>query len=369
MKTILAMGQSNAVGRADGGGWNIPASVTVWNNANDIEDLSQLGSAFVAPDRNTAPFVSGKNNIFVHAAKYLSQLTSEDVRLILVAKGGIPIAEWDGKTSPMYSRMKAILTAAGVSKVDAFFWHQGENDASAPSGYAAKWNGLIANLTSDGIIDQETPIMVGEVAPANEAINPVLHSLADLRTDIAPLKMLETFDNVHFKASACIEAGFMYAERAFALLPDAPPVIITYPNGVFVSACGIGSVNIPSGVDVKIPVSALYGEAAMISSDGAFIAPFSGIFRFMVQGYAGKAPTRLKMLDDAGQELRFVAYSGGSDPIANNSILSGWCDIQLPQAAKAWLGLQQNSGSASTLSSTYSPIYCKMAVNVMKRDL
>lgn len=369
MKTILAMGQSNAVGRAEGGGWNIPSSVTVWNNANDLEDLSSLGTAFVVADRAAAPFVNGKNCPFVHAAKYLAQLTGDSVRLLLVAKGGQSISKWDGKTSPMYARMAAVLAAAGVTKLDVFLWHQGENDAIAPTGYVSKWQGLLANMVADSLITMTTPIVIGEVSPENNAINPVLHSLVDIRTDIAPLKTIETFDKVHFNASGVIEAGYLYAKRAFAMLPETPPAVIENPSGPFVSTYGLGGINLLNGVDTKVPVSPNLGSSDMISADGAFIAPFAATYRFMLQGYAGKGPTRLKILDDTALELRFVAYSGAQDPVNNNPILSGWCDLDLPAGAKIWLGIQQNCGSTTVLDQASASLYCKMSVNVLRRPL
>lgn len=228
MITLLAMGQSNAVGRGDGGVTTALPGVTVWNNANDINTLGSLGSAFVTPDINAAPFVGGKNNMFLHMANNLKRYTGQDVRLILVAMGAQEISAWAGATGtegPMYDRMQAVLAASGITDpVDIFAWHQGENDNPSGSGtYATKFGHLLSNLQSDGIITASTPVVIGELVPQYTNMNPVLHSIAAnaARIEIARITALSNFDNVHFTGAAMPEAGLRYVQ-ALSRIPSTP---------------------------------------------------------------------------------------------------------------------------------------------------
>lgn len=147
--------------------------------------------------------------------------------MVLVAVGGQAIEKWvssSGVRGVMYDRMASILTAARVQRADLFFWHQGENDETAGTAtYADKWSNLLAALTSDGIITNETPIVLGELASKFTGMNAVLNGIAsaDARVGIAAISGYATSDTTHFAASVLDDIGTDYVD-ALSSLPDTP---------------------------------------------------------------------------------------------------------------------------------------------------
>ncbi len=221
--TILAMGQSNAIGNQGGGLGGPFADVTVWNNTNDLETLTALGSSWIAPVLGAVPFNTAAgpiNNMMAHAAKVIAKVARRPVRMVLVANGGQSIDKWVNAANvkgAIYNRMRAILTAAGISTpVDVFLWHQGEADNGTPGTYQARWNNLIAALTADGVIDAGTAIALGETAIQYTAINPVLKTIADAdaRAGLARLSNLGTADSTHFRGAGLVIAGTRLARAA-----------------------------------------------------------------------------------------------------------------------------------------------------------
>ena len=223
MIVLLAMGQSNAIGRGQGGADAVAGEVTVWNNRSDTLALDDLGSGFVRPDLDADPFVNGRNNMFLHMAGALAETSGSPVRLILVAKGGESIDRWmdlRGTAGPLYARMAAILRRAEVPRVNLLAWHQGESDEPASDTYSDRWTRLLDRLSDDGIIDAATPIVIGETARKYQSINRVLNTIAEGsdRIGIARISGLPTFDTIHFAGDCMPEIGHRYARLAAAML-------------------------------------------------------------------------------------------------------------------------------------------------------
>jgi hypothetical protein len=213
----LASGQSNMVGRGSGGPTTFSPLLKVWNNQNDLSDLTNLGTAWVDPELSQRPFVNGKNNLAVHAANHIALTTGDDVRLIIVAKGDTSISEWFSASvrKAMLNRITAVLSAAGVTALDGFWWHQGEaDDTTSRAGYyPGRWAAMISALTTDGNLTSTTPIVMGEVSPNYTIIPPVLQGIADADSRIrqAPNRLFETYDGIHFTGSELARIGLVYA--------------------------------------------------------------------------------------------------------------------------------------------------------------
>ena len=225
MLTLLASGQSNAMGFNVGGPAEFHPQLRVWNNVNDTYEPDTLGSAFVPPDVDQPPFVRGANCFMVHAASEVARATGEEVRLVLVTKGGIPISTWmddTGAPGPMFDRLVAIARAAGIGRVDGFFWHQGEGDNRHPDGYGQRWGHLCAGLRQRGYLGEGTPTVIGETAAMWTEINPVLRDLPrhfhHLR--FVPLADFATSDGRHFLGEDAPAIGRRYADAFLA--PPAP---------------------------------------------------------------------------------------------------------------------------------------------------
>lgn len=224
VKYVLASGQSNMVGRGSGGPFDINGMVTCWNNQNDLEDLTNVGDAWVSPDRDENPFVNGRNNLAVHACSHIASRLGEAVRLILVAKGAEPLSTWmgaDGTPGPMYHRIAAVLDASGVSSVDYVLWHQGEGGTSK-----GQWDNLISAWEADGVITRSTPIVIGQLsnteghATNNERL--LSYANADERVGLALIGDYPTSDGTHFLGFALADIGRVYADVLFRLLAGKP---------------------------------------------------------------------------------------------------------------------------------------------------
>lgn len=361
-KTLLLSGQSNAVGRGEGGVFPSHSLVQVWDSQNDRDDLTALGTGFVTANRQSAPFVDSCNNLGYHAARYLADMIGEDVQLVIVAKGSQSISKW-ANGAPMHERIKAVLSAAGISAVDAFLWHQGEGDEVLGSGtYAEKFTQLLTDLESEGIVGATTPVIIGETSPTHPNINAVLRGLEGGRVRCARLTHLNTLsDGTHFDGSALVQAGWQYAKclHDFFLTPWGPSM------GEYVSAFGFQAQTLSSGADTKIPVQAFAGDGSWIVN-GSFKAKKAGLYHFSARGYLDGGRLRLKLLDASGAELQFLAYSGGQDDAANNAIICGFADIDLAEGDIVSLGLTHSKGAAVSLTATAAAKHCRLSVRLME---
>lgn len=345
-KTILAMGQSNAVGKTPGGVWGIPASVKAWNCTANNDSLTGLGAAFVTPaSQSSLPFAGG-NNMMVHACRYLSQEFGEDVNLILVAFEGKPISFWCnslGVTGTMYARMAAVLAAAGVTKVDAFLWHQGEADNGAPSVYEPSWNALVSILTADGYIDADTPIIIGETRIANTPINTVLHVIADAdpRVGIAEIGCFPLAADNHFTGPSYVRAGLEYAREIMKI----PGPFYREPapfEDAHVTGAGCSAVTLPSGTFVKVKVKGENGKKTLLDG-GAFVADRFGVWEFHGRGCSYAPHVSIAILDETGASIQslgqFVTPSTSFKPVVD-----GHAVLALGPGDKVYLGVAQVSG-------------------------
>jgi len=360
--TILFSGQSNCVGQGTGGTWDISPLVKVWNNETNRIDLDGLGNAWVIPNRNAAPFFEGNNNQGVQAANYLARLTGEQVRLIIVGRGGESIKQWHNSlvTGPMYARLLAVLNAAGVSCVDWFLWNQGSADNGYAAYYAAKWNALIDQMDADGIIDGSTPLVVSETGPLTPEINTSLRAIAaaDSRCGMAMIGTLATFDGVHFSGSSLVKAGW---ESVYALSQTGSCLYQSQSPGSFVYATGAAAMTFPPNSLTDIPYSARYGDLAMIEN-GNFVAKTGGLHKFSVSGYCAGWGVKLQLRDGAGDWLATIASSGTEEPFGNNASQHGEIVLNIPPGGVVKVSMSHIATMERTISMAHSSGYNRLHV-------
>lgn len=217
MIRLVASGQSNALGRDSRSHPPLSGRVQVWDSANDIETLDDLGSSYRLPEVTASPFARGAMSPLVFAAGAIAGQLDDDVSLVLVAKGATPVEKWSGPgrtAGPMYRRLLAVARRAGAHPYDALLWHQGEADDKAADEYSAKFLQLVRSLRSEGVLGETAPVLVGETAAQWTNINAILRTLPDLDPTIrfVSLADLPTYDGVHFPAAAGPEIGRRYAE-------------------------------------------------------------------------------------------------------------------------------------------------------------
>jgi hypothetical protein len=362
--TILFSGQSNCVGQGSGGTWDISPLVKVWNNETNRIDLDGLGNAWVTPNRNDHPFFEGNNNQGVQAANYLARITGQQVRLIIVGRGGESIKQWHNSlvTGPMYARLLAILDAACVSSVDWFLWNQGSADNGYAAYYAAKWNALIGQMTTDGVISANTPLVVSETAFLTPEINAALRSIAaaDPRCGMAMIGTLGTIDSVHFSGPSLVKAGW---ESVYALSLTGSSLVPSLGGGS-VYATGAGSVTFDPGVLTDVPFSSRYGDLDMIEN-GNFIARNGGPHKFTVSAYCAGWGAKVQLRDGAGDWIATVATSGSEDPVGNNAMLHGEIVLNLPPGAVIKVGMSHLATTARVISAAHSSAYNRMIVETI----
>ena len=217
-RVILLIGQSNMAGRApledgdqepiegvlmlDGEGKWIAASNPLNRFSTDRKNLSMQR---IGPGYGFARYLAG-------------QLKDEKVGLVVNARGGSSINLWK-PGAHLYDHTLARLKAAGIKKVDAVIWHQGESDAEDP-GYLDKLVALVRNLRRD-VGTAEMPFVAGEVfkdVPVNERMRGLPGKVN--RTAVVSAKTLTVFDGVHFDRRSQLILGRRYAEALLKMLGE-----------------------------------------------------------------------------------------------------------------------------------------------------
>lgn len=350
---ILASGQSNTYGQGTGGSWDISPLVKVWNNANNLFDLTNIGTAWVTPKFGQRPFRSGCNNQSVQAANYLARLTGREVRLIMTAYDGQSINKWHNGSvvGPMYTRTKAIMQAAGVVAVDWFLWNQGSADENTPSTYHARWAALVGKLTTDGFLTAQSPLVTNETAHA-PLINKVLQSIADAdpRCEMAKIGHLPTNEGVHFTGPALVRAGWEAVYSLAKTQTEFYGVTPVQDLTNFVHAAPENAISVPSGSETRVPLVARYGDLPLIDANGDFVAPVAGLWEFSATGFAYGGKTWISLHDENSEMVSLLAYTGSADPANNAPTIAGYDVLNIPTGGKVSLMIRQVSGVTKTVT-------------------
>lgn len=223
--TIIASGQSNMCGRGVGGPSPLTSSplVRVWNNANE---LANDGNAFIAaPDFSNPPWGmdrwAGANNLALWFAHKAAAELNEEVRLVLVCRGGRSIDTWDSNQET-YTAMKRIYLSTAEPPADVFLWHQGESDIDMSTcAYKLNFLSLLARMRADRILKHDGPAVVGTIVEDGEdlaqeiAFNTSLYNLATEHPDILFVNAdgLSLHDTKHFGGWSLYHLGIKYWDK------------------------------------------------------------------------------------------------------------------------------------------------------------
>jgi hypothetical protein len=164
---MLVTGQSNPVHEPTFA--NSPnANATRWNNALGTE--GSVGTAYAALPTTT---INVGDKI---ASDVADAFTIRPVKVINISSSGQPIAQWlsgastAGALVDVYAEIQAniaaALAAAGVTKIDAFVWWQGESDTSNAS-YVANFATMMTRFWTNSWFPQETPVLIFGIAPTS----------------------------------------------------------------------------------------------------------------------------------------------------------------------------------------------------------
>jgi hypothetical protein len=141
--TFIFSGQSNMdnilVGNNGGGDTTSNSNVTVWSDVTNEWVVANLNT-YPIGDRTVFGGGSqndGNNNIAFHTSKRIQEITGRPVRFILSAEGGTAIQSWlltsVGGDQIEWNKLTTLITASGITKIDGFFWHQGESNGLIPA--------------------------------------------------------------------------------------------------------------------------------------------------------------------------------------------------------------------------------------------
>lgn len=164
---VLVSGQSNSIGVGTGGASVVDGRVKVWNNVNP---LGAIGSAFIDPVLGSAPFQTwgygDSNNFGIWFCDRLAKEFNTTVNMTLVGQASMSISEWivsDNSVAPQRDQIAAVWAATGQGVADIFLWHQGEADTYTKNyaQYNACFIEMLALLTTAGVIDANTKIVIG----------------------------------------------------------------------------------------------------------------------------------------------------------------------------------------------------------------
>lgn len=218
---ILCTGQSNFVQRP-AHSWTPAVNVSSWNYS-DVD--GNVGTAYASIPSSTINLPERIGSVI--AENY----PNRPVYVIGIAIGSQSIAQWmTGAAAPdMYANITANITpalaAAGVSKIDAFFWYQGETASSAPELYVANFNTVMTRFRAETWFPDSTPITIFSIAPTsisgniytdaqNAALQACIRAEPDLRrmvyTGILPASAWA--DTLHPSGSGSFDMGRMAAD-------------------------------------------------------------------------------------------------------------------------------------------------------------
>lgn len=189
---VVASGQSNMDGAGDGGTMpsenpNVKFFDLTTRNFRTLSYTNRILRKNVNDGGGmTIPATAGKNNMAFSFCHEAHKATGRPVYLIIVSNGGTHIGRWVGSEAgsvstatggwggigvakPLYVELKIAVDEAldliGVSKVDAFLWHQGETkrpSAPKPSDYKADLATLTAMLKAEPWWSDSTQFIAGE---------------------------------------------------------------------------------------------------------------------------------------------------------------------------------------------------------------
>lgn len=139
------------------------------------------------------------------------------IGLVVNAKGGSSIEEWEKGTKFYNEALRRLRAAAETGTIKGVLWHQGETNAGKPEGYLEKLQQLIADLREDlGMPD--LPFIAGQVnnVPAiNEQIAQLPETVSATR--YVRSEGLTCTDRWHFDTRSMLLLGQRYAEQMIAL--------------------------------------------------------------------------------------------------------------------------------------------------------
>jgi len=224
---FLVIGQSNMAGRAevtadlqegiDGVFLFTGIEDSLWIPAKNPLNLYSSIRKEVAMQR-LGPAYNFAKTLRMHSP-------SQEIGLVVNAKGGTALAEWMPGTHFYKEAVSRVKAAAQHGTIRGVIWHQGESDLSKLEIYLPNLEILITQLRTDlGIPD--LPFVAGHIAtdqPGRKVFNDLINRLPQQVpfTAVVRSRRTRTFDQVHFDTASQLLMGKRYGKTMRKLIKKA----------------------------------------------------------------------------------------------------------------------------------------------------
>jgi hypothetical protein len=214
----LLIGQSNMAGRA----------------AYSEEDTKAIPNAFLFDDKDNWQEATNPLNRYSTIRKDLkvqrmgpgysfaqimaSKGNNITIGLVVNAKGGTRIAQWEKGTDFFNDAVSRTKKAMKTGTLKGILWHQGEADQKNKA-YIEQLSKLVTDFR-EALGQSELPFVAGEIRESGEEINKQINELTQKlkNTGVASSKDLKTFDGTHFDVASAKILGSRFAEEMSKLI-------------------------------------------------------------------------------------------------------------------------------------------------------
>jgi hypothetical protein len=167
-------------------------------------------------------------------AKQMYKKTGRKVLLVVNARGGSTIEEWDKSNSVKNYYSEAVRRtreAMRYGTLKAILWHQGEQNSENPGDYLLKLEKIVREIRED-LNSPKLPFIVGEIArwwkPNATNFNPVINKISETIPYNACVctrgaKSETDLTDPHFNRESQILIGKRYAREALKLIRADKP--------------------------------------------------------------------------------------------------------------------------------------------------
>lgn len=405
---VVASGQSNMDGAGDGGTMppENPAVQMFDLTTREFRAVSYSTPIFRTSVNNGGPVripgAVGKNNLafsFAHAAH---EATGRPVYLVIVSNGGTHIGRWVGTDAnsvagyagpwgavgtekPLYVELQNAVTEAlaliGVSKIDAFLWHQGETKRpgyESPSDYETDFAALRTQLKAETWWSDSTQLIVGEQIIGSyyqtaESYNDIWRALNDngdpyikavSGEGLAMNAAIASPDSVHYDGQSLYELGRRcwraYLGDKTALARRADPETTVYGAKSLTYDWTGKQFNVAETIDPLLerivdekrpaPVRAGGGREAgqLVANNVSCTVVHNADGTFTVTPHGLVARNWSFDIEDYWQQWPGVTKAGAAD---NAVTITGLVDLTKREKLRLWL----DADTSANLSISYTP--------------
>lgn len=217
LHVYLLIGQSNMAGRAPFGGEDakVVERCFLLNGQDQWEPAKNPFNRYSTIRKELG--MQKMNPGYGFAKTMLEKEKDISIGLVVNAKGGTTIEEWEKGTQFYNEAVRRAKEAQKTGTLTGILWHQGEGNAGNPDGYLVKLKALVVALRTDlGIAD--LPFVAGQVNDV-PAINDQIAALPQAlpATGFASSEGLKAMDRWHFDTPSMKLLGERYAEAMLKL--------------------------------------------------------------------------------------------------------------------------------------------------------